>query len=123
CCLDRGSRSGLDLRLLQLPGRVARLLDGPATAWVLAAGGEDDAPAGQLQKEEDVQALEEHGVRREVAAGQDRLAVGLQEAAPGDSCSSRCGWDAVAAEPVTDAGGGDPMAEPEQFAANAHVAP
>src|SRR5262249_38456366 len=88
--------AGLDLSLLQLPGQVSRLLDGPASARVLAAAGEDDAPAGQLQEEEDVQALEEHGAHREVVAGQDRLAVGTQQASPGDSCSSRCGWDAVA---------------------------
>src|SRR5262249_51003980 len=31
--------AGLDLRLLELPSQVARLLDGPATARVLAAGG------------------------------------------------------------------------------------
>src|SRR5262252_5978357 len=115
--------AGLDLSLLQFPGQISRLLDGPATARVFATGGEDDAPAGQLQEEENVQALEEHGVHREVVAGQDRLAVGLQETAPGESCSSRRGWDAVAAEQVADAGGGDPMAELEQFAANAHVAP
>src|SRR5262245_52066051 len=40
--------AGLDLRLLQLPGQVPRLLGSPAMARVLAAGGEDDAPAGQL---------------------------------------------------------------------------
>jgi hypothetical protein len=55
-------------------------------------------------EEEDVQALEEHGVHREVVAGQDRLAVGLQEAAPGESGSSRCGWDAMATKQVADAG-------------------
>src|SRR5262249_3192063 len=68
--------AGLDLRFLQLPGQVPRLLDGPAIARVLAAGGEDDAPASQLQEEKDVQALQEHRVHREVVAGQDRLAVG-----------------------------------------------
>jgi len=68
--------AGLDLRLLELPGQAPRLLDGPATARVFAAGGEDDAPAGQLQEKQDVQALEENGVHREVVAGQDRLAVG-----------------------------------------------
>src|SRR5262249_33210536 len=115
--------AGLDLRLLQLPGQVPRLLDGPASTWVLAAGGEDDAPAGPLQEEEDVQGLEEHGVHREVVASQDGLAVGLQEPAPRESCSSRCRWDAVAAEQVADAGRRDPIAELEQFAANAQVAP
>src|SRR5215471_15449779 len=49
--------------------------------------------------------------------------MGAQEASPGNSCSSRCGRDAVAAEQLADAGGGDAMAELEQFAANAHVAP
>src|SRR5262245_15619241 len=38
--------AGLDLSLLQFPGQVSRLLDGPASARVLAAGGEDDTPAG-----------------------------------------------------------------------------
>src|SRR5262249_44207295 len=71
-----GTVLGVDLRVLQLPGQVARLLDGPAIARVLATGGEDDAPASQLQEEEDVQALQEHRVHREVVAGQDRLAVG-----------------------------------------------
>src|SRR5262249_57867823 len=32
--------AGLDLSLLQLPGQVSRLLDGPASARVLAAGGQ-----------------------------------------------------------------------------------
>jgi len=60
--------AGPDLSLFELPGQVARLLDCPAVAWVLAAGGEDDASAGQLREEEDAQALEEHRVHREVVA-------------------------------------------------------
>src|SRR5262249_24336516 len=60
-------------RFLELPGQVARLLDGPATARVFATGDKDDAPAGQLQEEENVQALEEHGVHREVVAARIAL--------------------------------------------------
>jgi hypothetical protein len=46
---EAGSDLGPDLGLLELPGQVPRLLGGPGSARVLAAGSEQDAPAGQLQ--------------------------------------------------------------------------
>ena len=91
-------KAGSDLGFLTLPGQVPRLLGRPGSARVLAAGGEQDAPAGQLQEEQDVEALQEDGIHREVVTGQDGPAVSLEEATPGESCSARCGRDAVAAE-------------------------
>jgi len=119
--VDQEARLGL--RRLNLPGQVPRLLGGPGSAWVLAAGGEQDAPAGQLQEEQDVEALQEGGVHREVVTGQDCPALSPQEAAPGESCPPRSRRDAVAAEQVADATRGDPMAELEQLASDALVTP
>ena len=56
-------KAGSDLSLLELPGQVPRLLGGPVSARVLAAGGDRIAPAGQLQEEQDVEALQEDGIR------------------------------------------------------------
>jgi hypothetical protein len=114
--------AGSDLRLLELPGQVPRLLGGPGCARLLAAGGEQDAPAGQLQEEQGVEALQADGIHREVVAGQDRPALSRQEATPGEPCSPRCGRHALA-EQVSDAGRGDPMAEFEQLASDALVTP
>ena len=49
--------------------------------------------------------------------------MGAEELAPGERRSSRSGRDVVTAEQVADAGGGNLMAELEQFAADTHVAP
>src|SRR5215472_8243194 len=83
--VDQKARLDL-LPLLELPGQVPRLLGGPGSARVLGAGSEQDASAGQLQEEQDVEALQEDGVHREVVAGQDGPAVSLHETAPGEPC-------------------------------------
>ena len=76
-----------------------------------------------LDYDEDVEPAQEDGVDVGEVDGEDRVGLRGEELAPGRSRPLRCGVDACGLEDLPDGGGGDLMAESDQLAVNASVAP
>ena len=57
--------------------------------------GDPDLPAAELDKEQDVQTLEQHGVDVEEVRGHDSRRLGTQELAPGGAAPPGCRAEAV----------------------------
>jgi hypothetical protein len=92
----------------------------------LAVTGEDvHVAAADFDDEEHVQALQgERAVDMEEVAGQHGRRLGAEEPSPGGVVvADRRWWDPAAFEDPADRGRADPMAEAEQFALDALVAP
>ncbi len=91
---------------------VPRLLDHPGSRRVVRDAGDVHLSGVELDEEEDVQLLQEHGVDGEEVAGQHRRGLGLQELLPRRPSSLRGGIKAVALKDVPDAGGGQVDTDP-----------
>ena len=107
-----------------LQARVASLLDHPLPGGVGSDAGEMDLAAMELDKEEDVKALEPDGLDREEVACQHLGGVLADELAPTAVASGAgSGWDALAAQDFGHAHVGDLEAELEGLTLDATVAP
>ena len=85
--------------------------------------GEVHAAAAVLDHHEDVEAAQEDGVDMGEVDREDRVGLRGQELAPGRAGPSRGGIDARGLEDRPDGGGGDLVAEADQLAVDASVAP
>jgi len=116
--------AGLEGAVLQLPGQVAGLLLHPLTGGVGGDAGEMDLAAGDLDEEEDVEALEPDALEGEEVAGQHLGCVLADELAPSAMASAAgSGWDALAAQDLGHAHVGDLEAELEHLTLDTSVAP
>ena len=70
------------------------LLGDPFPGWVGRHAEDVDPAGGNLQHQQDVQALEQHGLSMEEVAGQDSLGLGGQELLPGQAGATRRRVDA-----------------------------
>ena len=68
--------------VVELHQQVARLLQHPRGVGPAGAGDMFDPPGADGEEDEHVEAAQPHGVDGEEIAGEDRLAVSAQEAAP-----------------------------------------
>jgi hypothetical protein len=114
---------GARLAVLQLPGQVASLLGHPLAGRVEGAAGEVDAAAGELDEEEDVEPGQPDGVDGEEVGGQDLVGMLADELVPGALAAAWSREQAVAAEDLADGEVRAAMAEAEEFALDAAVAP
>jgi hypothetical protein len=108
------------------PGREhAGLLRDPGTGGVGGDTGEMHTPVVQLDEEQHVQPLQEHGVHGEEVADHDAGCLAPEERPPGrgSGSSTRRRLEAVGAQNPGDGAGGDPAAKPQQLPADALVAP
>ena len=116
--------AGLEDAVLQLPGQVAGLLGHPLAGGVGGDAGKMDLAAGELYKEEDVQALEPDGLDSEEVAGRHLGCMLADELAPSAMASAaRSGWDAPATQDLGHTHVGYLEAEFERLTLDASVAP
>ena len=94
----------------QVADQVPGDLGDKGVAWVLGDPEEVGPPAGVLDGEQDVEALEDHGVDGEEVCRQDALGLGPEELGPGRA-SARCRPQAMAAEDAPYRRRSDPDAE------------
>jgi hypothetical protein len=85
--------------------------------------GEVDAAGAVLDHDEDVEASQEDGVDVGEVDGEDCAGLCGQELSPGRSGLSGSGVDASGVEDLPHGGGGDVLAEPDELALDASVAP
>ena len=102
---------------------IAGLLGDPGCGGVGGDADDVDLPGGQFQEEQHVQALEENRVDGEEVAGHDRVGLGGEELFPGRAGAAGCRVDAGLVQDLPDRAGGDGVAEADQFAVYAAVAP
>ena len=76
-----------------------------------------------LDHHQDVEAAQEDGVDVGEVDGEDRVSLCGEELSPGWAGASRGGIDARSLEDLPDGGGGDLVAEADQLAVDAAVAP
>jgi len=76
-----------------------------------------------LDRDQRVDPGEKHGVHVHEVHGQDGLRLGGEELAPGRTRSARCRIDTGLMQDPPHGGGGDAMAEPDEFALHAPVSP
>jgi hypothetical protein len=82
-----------------------------------------DAATVVLYHEEKVEAAQEDGVDVGEVDGEDGVGLGGEELSPGRSGSSWRGIESGVFHDLPDGGGGDGVAEADQFAVDASVAP
>jgi len=82
-----------------------------------------DPPTGDLDHEQHVQAPEQHRVDVEEVAREQALGLRGQELLPGQIRAARCRIDAGAFEQQPHGARRDPVAELEEFAVDAPIAP
>jgi hypothetical protein len=103
--------------------QVAGLLGDPGCGGVGGDAGDVDAAAVVLDHDQDVEPAEEHGVDVGEVDREDRVGLRCQELSPGRSGPLRSGVDASGLEKLPHRGGGDRMAESDELAVDASVAP
>ena len=103
--------------------QVAGLLGDPGAGGVGGDPGDVHAAAAVLDHDEDVEAAQEDGVDVGEVDREDRVGLRGQELSPGRAGPSRGGVDAGGLEDRPDGGGGDRVAEADQLALDASVAP
>jgi hypothetical protein len=106
-------------RAKEIPG----LLGDPGAGGVGGDAGEMHTPGVQLDEEQHIQPVQEHGVHGEEVTGQDAGGLPAQERPPGGGSRSRRRLETVPAQDPGDGAGGDLAAEPQQLPADALVAP
>ncbi|HKA12413.1 MAG TPA: hypothetical protein VKI99_18270 [Candidatus Dormibacteraeota bacterium] len=119
------SEQELDLQspILQPPRQVPCMLGHPGAGRVAGTARQVNAPAADLDKEEDVEPGQPDCVHGEEVAGQDLIGVLVHELAPGPLTSTRGGRQTVAAEHFADGPVGAAMAQLAQLALDAPVTP
>src|SRR5206468_7498880 len=103
--------------------QVSGLLSHPGTVGMGGAVGVENAAAGDLQEDQDVESPQQHGVDGEEVAGQNRSGVGGEKLGPSRAIAARCRRQAMATKDAADGSGRDSMSELEQLALDAAVAP
>jgi hypothetical protein len=101
----------------QVPG----LLRGPRSGGVGSDAQDVHEPGIDLHYEEDVQALEEHGVNMDEIARQDSGRLRLEELPPGWGRPAWCGPESRCGQDPADRSLADAVAEAEEFALDAPV--
>ena len=111
--------------VLDLPRQIAGLLGDPGSGRVRGAAGEMHPPRPQLDEEQDVDRLEEERLADEDVAGHDLVPVAREELAPGaaPALPLRCGRHVPALEDVPDGGAAHRVAQLDEFAVGARLAP
>jgi hypothetical protein len=99
--------------LTEIHEKVARLLGGPRTGWVSGDAENVHPPGVDLHHEQDVQALEEHGVNVQEIARQDPGRLEGQELTPGRGCPARCGREPGRGQDPADRARADAVPEAE----------
>lgn len=103
----------------QIPGG----LGGPRSGWMRGHSCQM-CPAGTvLDRDQGVDSSEHHGSYVHEIHGQDSLRLGGEELAPGWACPARCGIDTSVVQDLPNGGGGDAMAEPDQFTLHPPMSP
>ena len=92
------------VEVVELDQEVARLLQHPGPVRLAREREVLDAPAADGDEGEQVETAQPDGVDREEVAGEDRLAMCLQEAAPRRRVAPRRGRQAGVGEDVADGG-------------------
>src|SRR5207247_5854171 len=92
------------LQSAQLPGQVSGLLSHPGTVGMGGAVGVENAAAGDLQEDQDVESPQQHGVDGEEVAGQNRSGVGGEKLGPSRAIAARCRRHAMATKDAADGG-------------------
>ena len=103
--------------------QVAGLLGDPGAGGVGGDPGDVHAAAAVLDHHEDVEAAQEDGVDVGEVDREDRVGLRGEELSPGRAGPSRGGVEAGGLEDRPDGGGGDLVAEADQLALDAAVAP
>ena len=114
-----------EVTVLDRPTHLAGLLDHPGGGRMGGTAGQMDASCAQFDEEEHVERLEEGCLHREEVTGQDLLAVMGEKAAPRASFlpALRCRRHLLALEHIPHGGPADALAQLDEFAMNAAVAP
>ena len=109
--------------IIEVHEQVAGLLGEPGSGGV-GSDAKDVHPAGGvLDDEEAIQPVQRDGVEVEQVAGEDSARLGSQELWPRGSAPTRRRVDAGAVQDLPDGGGADLVAEADEFAVDASVAP
>ena len=103
--------------------QVAGLLGDPRAGGMGGDPGEEHAAAAVLDHYEDVEAAQEDGVDVGEVDREDRVGLRGQELPPARSGPAWCGVDAGALEVPPHCRRGDRVAEPDELAVDAAVAP
>jgi hypothetical protein len=103
--------------------QVAGLLGHPRASRVSGDARLMHAPAGEFDKEQDVQAAQEHRVGVEEVSRQHGMGLGGQEGAPCLAMPAGCGVDASVVEDLPDGRGRDLLAHAGELAVDAPVSP
>src|SRR2546426_11855753 len=111
------------LQLVQLPGQVSGLLRDPGGVGMGGAVGVENAAAADLQEDEHVESPKEHRVDGEEVAGQDRSGMSGEKLRPRRTIAARCRRNAMTAQDAADGGRRDLVAELEELALDAAIAP
>jgi hypothetical protein len=114
---------GSKLAILELPGQVPSLLDDPGAGRMVGAAGEVNAATADLDEEEDVEPGQPHGIDGEEVGSQDLIGVLANEVAPRALASPWSWRQIVTAEHLADGEVGAAVAELEELALDAAIAP
>jgi hypothetical protein len=121
------SRSRNLMEVTRSPRSISRLrggLGGPLSGRLRAHLDQMRPARTMLDCDQCVNPPEHHRIHRHEVHGQDSLGLGDEELSPARTEPPRCGVDAGVVEgSLPHGGGGDVMAEPDQFALHAPVAP
>ncbi len=107
----------------ELPAQVSGLLGDPGRVGMSRAVSVEDAAAVDLNEDHHVKRLEQDGVDGKEVTGQDRPRVSAQELRPGWTLTARSWRDVMSAQDTADGCGRDPVAELQQLALDAAIAP
>lgn len=106
-----------------IDGKVPSLLGDPSRVRPAGGAGDVHASGRQLDEEQDVQGLQEHGLHREEVAGQYSPPLCSQELAPGGARAARRGTQAGAAKDAADGARANPDPELAELALDPHAPP
>ena len=109
--------------LTEIYQQVAGLLGDPGAGGVGGDPRDVHAATVVLDDEENVEAAQEHGVDVGEVDGEDGVSLRGQELAPGRAGPSGRGIEPCLLHDLPDGGGGDGVAEADQFAVDSSVAP
>jgi len=112
-----------DLQILQLHADIACLLADPSRVRSGGAGGEDHAPALNLNENQCVEEAEQRRVDHEKVGRDDRAGLGAQELTPGKAAAPWGRTNSMPPENQPDGGVGYPMAKFEQLSLDSALAP
>src|SRR5712692_8713842 len=111
------------LELDEVPGQVSGLLSDPGGVGMGGTVGVENAAAADLQEDEHVESPKQHRVDGEEVAGQDCSGVSGEKLRPRRTIAARCRRNAMTAQDAADGGRRDLVAELEELALDAAIAP